>query len=291
MKKSLLLRLVLVIVAFVGINFSVNAQVTTSSMTGTIKDASGSLPGASVKATHTPTGTVYAVQTNNDGRFTIGGMRVGGPYTIEVSFVGYKPSKLTEVYLKLGEPYVVNATLVDNSSTLAEVKVVGQGSNAILNSNKNGTSTVINKAQIQSLPTITRSVNDLTRLTPQAGGPQGAIGGGNYRSNNFTVDGANFNNQFGIGGNIPAGGSPISIDALEQISINVTPYDARQTGFTGGSVSAVTRSGTNTFQGNAFYTMRGDDQQGKRVGGSTSDLVLQKLDEKKLWFQFGRSNY
>ena len=287
MKKSLLLRLVLVIVAFVGINLSVNAQVTTSSMTGTIKDASGSLPGASVKAVHTPTGTVYAVQTNNDGRFTIGAMRVGGPYTIEVSFVGYKPTKLSEVYLKIGEPFVANLTLVDNSSTLSEVKVVGQSANSILNSNKNGTSTVIARQQIQSLPTITRSVNDLTRLTPQANGT--SIGGGNYRSNNFTVDGANFNNQFGIGQNIPAGGSPISIDALEQISINVTPYDVRQTGFTGGSVSAVTRSGTNTFQGNAFYTMRGEENQGKRIGETyrIPDAAIQKLDEKNYGFSLG----
>ncbi|RBQ02345.1 TonB-dependent receptor [Pedobacter miscanthi] len=287
MKKSLLLRLVLVIVAFVGFTVGANAQVTTSSMTGTIKDAKGALPGASVKATHTPTGTVYSVSTNNDGRFTIGGMRVGGPYTIEVSFVGYRPEKQTEVYLKIGEPYLVNLTLVDNSSTLAEVKVVGQSANSILNSNKNGTSTVIARQQIQSLPTITRSVNDLTRLTPQANST--SIGGGNYRSNNFTVDGANFNNQFGIGQNIPAGGSPISIDALEQISINVTPYDVRQTGFTGGSISAVTRSGTNTFQGSAFYTMRGEEQQGKRIGDTyrIPDASIQKLDEKNYGFSLG----
>ena len=287
MKKSLLLRLVLVIVAVVGLTFSVNAQVTTSSMTGTIKDDKGTLPGASIKATHTPTGTVYTVSTNNDGRFTIGAMRVGGPYTIEVSFVGFKPSKLTDVYLKIGEPYVVNVTLIDNSSTLSEVKIVGQSANSILNSNKNGTSTVIARQQIQSLPTITRSVNDLTRLTPQANGQ--SIGGGNYRSNNFTVDGANFNNQFGIGQNIPAGGSPISIDALEQISINVTPYDVRQTGFTGGSVSAVTRSGTNTFQGNAFYTMRGEENQGKRIGETyrIPASAIQKLDEKNYGFSLG----
>ncbi|MCX2574194.1 TonB-dependent receptor [Pedobacter sandarakinus] len=285
MKKSLLLRLVLVIVAFVGITFGANAQVTTSSMTGTIKDAKGALPGASVKATHTPTGTVYSVSTNNDGRFTIGGMRVGGPYTIEVSFVGYRPEKLTDVSLKLGEPYLLNLTLVDNSATLAEVKVVGQSTNSILNSNKNGTSTVIGKQQIQALPTISRSVNDLTRLTPQANGT--SIGGGNYRSNNFTVDGANFNNQFGIGQNIPANGSPISIDALEQISINVTPYDVRQTGFTGGSVTAVTRSGTNNFSGNAFYTMRNEDNQGKRIGDTYRIPTLQPLDEKNYGFSLG----
>ena len=288
MKKSLLLRLVLVIVAFVGITFSANAQVTTSSMTGTIKDDKGTLPGASIKATHMPTGTVYTVSTNNDGRFTIGGMRVGGPYTVQVSFVGYKPQNLADITLKLGEPYLLNVVLVDNSSTLQEVKIVGQSGNAIMNSNKSGANTVVTRQQIQSLPTITRSVNDLTRLTPQAGGPQGAIGGGNYRSNNFTVDGANFNNQFGIGSNVPAGGSPISIDALEQISINVTPYDVRQTGFTGGAINAVTRSGTNTFSGNVFYTMRGDDQQGKRIGDyRIPESAVQKLDEKQYGLSFG----
>jgi outer membrane receptor protein involved in Fe transport len=289
MKKSLLLRLVFVIVAMVSLSFSAIAQVTTSSMTGTIKDDKGALPGASVKATHTPTGTVYSVSTNGDGRFTIGGMRVGGPYTIEISFVGYQAQKLTDISLKLGEPYLLNIVLADNSSTLAEVKVVGQSSNSIMNSNKSGANTVVTRQQIQSLPTITRSINDLTRLTPQASGTQGAVGGGNYRSNNFTVDGANFNNQFGIGQNIPAGGSPISIDALEQVSINVTPYDVRQSGFTGGSVTAVTRSGTNNFSGNAFYTMRGDDQQGRRIGENyrISESAIQKLDEKNYGFSLG----
>lgn len=115
MKKSLLLRLVLVIVAFVGITYGANAQVTTSSITGTIKDAKGALPGASVKATHTPSGSVYTASTNNDGRYTIANARVGGPYTIEISFVGYKPEKLTDVYLKLGDATVLNIVLNDNS--------------------------------------------------------------------------------------------------------------------------------------------------------------------------------
>ncbi|MGY3053388.1 outer membrane receptor protein involved in Fe transport [Pedobacter sp. UYEF25] len=283
MKRSLLFKFVLLIVTFVGFSAVSKAQVTTSSMTGTIKDAKGTLPGATVKATHTPTGTVYTVSTNNDGRFTIGGMRVGGPYTIEINFIGYQPQKLTDVYLKLGEPYQVNVVLNDNSSTLAEVKVIGQ-SNSILNSKKTGTSTVIGQAQIERLPTISRSVNDITRLTPQSNGT--GIGGGNYRGNNFTVDGANFNNQFGIGQNIPANGSPISLDALEQISINVTPYDVRQTGFTGGAVSAVTRSGGNKFFGGAFYTMRGDDQQGKRIGDVRLTNV-QPLDEKNYGFNLG----
>ncbi|MFD0941662.1 TonB-dependent receptor [Pedobacter boryungensis] len=285
MKKSLLLKVVVIVFAFVGFTSVANAQITTSSMTGTIKDSKESLPGASVKATHTPTGTVYGVITNADGRYTIGNMRVGGPYTIEVSFVGYKPQRFDDVYLKLGEPFVLNVTLSDNSSTLATVNIIGTGTNAILNSNKSGANTVVSRAQIQTLPTISRSVNDITRLTPQSNSNNG-IGGGNYRSNNFSVDGANYNNQFGIGANIPAGGSPISIDALEQISINVTPYDVRQTGFTGGSVNAVTRSGGNRFFGNAFYTMRGDDQQGRKIGDYTIQN-LQKLDEKNYGASFG----
>jgi hypothetical protein len=287
MKKTLLFKVVVLVFAFVGLISVANAQVTTSSMTGTIRDAQGPLPGASIKAVHTPTGTAYGVTTNADGRFTIGGMRVGGPYKITVSFVGFTPQTADNVYLKLGEPYVLNVRLNDNSSNLSEVKIVGTQANSILNSNKNGTSTVISRQQIQNLPTIGRSVNDLTRLTPQANGT--SIGGGNYRANNFTVDGANFNNQFGIGQNIPANGSPISIDALEQISINVTPYDVRQTGFTGGSVTAVTRSGTNTFTGGAFYTMRGDENQGKRIGDTyrIPESQVQKLDEKNYGFSLG----
>lgn len=284
MKKSLLFKVVVIVFAFVGLFISAQAQVTTSSLTGTIKDSKETLPGAGIKATHTPTGTVYGVTTNGDGRFTIGNMRVGGPYTIEVSFIGYKTQKFEDVMLKLGEPFVLNVTLQDNSATLNAVTIVGGASNPIMNSNKSGASTVVGRTQIQSLPTISRSVNDITRLTPQANGT--SIGGGNYRSNNFTVDGANFNNQFGIGANIPAGGSPISIDALEQISINVTPYDVRQSGFTGGAVNAVTRSGTNKFTGNVFYTMRGEEQQGKKIG-NFEIARLQPLDEKNYGLSFG----
>lgn len=286
MKKNLLLKIVVLLIAFAGSLSVAKAQVTTSSMTGTVRDAKGPIPGASVRAVHTPTGTVYSISTNNDGRFTIGNMRVGGPYKVEITFIGYNAQKSNDIYLKLGEPYVIKTTLSDNASDLSEVKVVGTASSPILNSNKSGTSTVINRQQIQNLPTISRSVNDLTRLTPQSSGT--SIGGGNSRSNNFTVDGANFNNQFGIGQNIPAGGSPISIDALEQISVNVTPYDVRQTGFIGGSVTAVTRSGSNDFFGNGFYTMRNDDLQGRRVKDFTiPDASVSKMDEKNFGFSLG----
>lgn len=283
MKKSLLLRVFVMLFVVLGVVTTASAQVTTSAMTGNVKDSKDGLPGASVKATHTPTGTVYSVVTNESGRFLIGNMRVGGPYIVEVSYLGYKTQKFEGIYLKLGENFNLEANLADDAAILGEVVITGKN-DPILNSKKNGASTVISRAKIEELPTITRSVNDITRLTPQANGT--SIGGGNYRSNNFTVDGANFNNQFGIGQNIPANGSPISIDALEEISINVTPFDVRQTGFTGASINAVTRSGKNTVFGNAFHTFRSEKQQGIRADNSII-TNLQPLDEKQYGFSLG----
>lgn len=283
MKKSLLLNVVAMVFAVVGFVSGAYAQVTTSSVTGMVKDSKEALPGAGIKATHTPTGTVYGAVTNGDGRFIIGNMRVGGPYTIEVSFIGYKTQKFENIFLKLGESFSLNVKLDDNASTLNEVVIKGTN-DPIMNSKRNGAATIISRSKIEELPSITRSVNDITRLTPQANGT--SIGGGSYRSNNFTVDGANFNNQFGIGQNIPANGSPISIDALEEISVNVTPFDVRQSGFTGASVNAVTRSGKNTFFGNALYTTRSEQLQGVRVDNNVISNV-QSLDEKQYGFSLG----
>lgn len=259
-----------------------NAQVTTSSITGKVTDTEGkSLAGATVVATHTPTGTTYKGTTNENGNINLANVRVGGPYKIEVTYVGYSPNIQTDVYLELGQPYLLQTSLSNKSQALEEVLVVGRG-NALLKSNRTGATTTVTRAQIENLPSITRSVNDLTRLSPQANGT--SIGGGNYRSNNFTVDGANFNNQFGIGQNVPAGGSPISLDAIEQISVNVTPYDVRQTGFTGAAINAVTRSGRNEFFGSAFYSGRSDKQQGYRV----EDYNISSINSLKIQ-QYGAS--
>lgn len=241
---------------------TIHAQVTTSSVTGIVKESSGQVTsGATIKATHVPSGTVYSSAANAAGRFNLANMRVGGPYKIVVTFIGQKPVVYDDVYLQLGEPFVLNPIFGNETTNLNEVVVTGRNT---LKSEKNGASTIVGRRQIENLPSITRSVNDLTRLTPQANGA--SIGGGNFRSNNFTLDGANFNNQFGIGSNVPADGSPISIDAIEQISVNVTPYDVRQSGFTGAAINAVTRSGRNEFFGSAFYTGRSDKQQGTRIG-------------------------
>ncbi len=280
MKKVLLLKIALFFLVFTGIVTESFAQITTSSMSGEIKDAKGGLSGASVKVTHIPTGTVYHVTANSAGYYSLGGMRVGGPYTVEVSYTGFQTKKIEDVYLKLGEDYLFDVALSESTSALNEVVIVKK--DPIVK--RNGASTIISRTKLENLPTIERNINDLTRLTPQANGS--AIGGGNYRSNNFTVDGANFNNQFGIGQNIPAGGSPISIDALEEISVNVTPFDVRQTGFIGAAINAITRSGKNTFFGNVMYTLRSDNQQGVKV----EDRVItniQKLDVKQYGFSFG----
>lgn len=278
MKKFLLSTLVVVFVAF-----NISAQVTTSSLSGTIRDSKESLIGATIKATHQPTGTVYGSSSGIDGRFNIPNMRVGGPYLIVVSYVGYQSESFSDVILKLGEPYVLNVLLSASGRELQEVVITAQDPNSVLNANRTGSTTNLGRAQIQSVPTITRSVNDLTKFTPQANGA--SIGGGNYRQNNFTVDGSDFNNQFGIGSNLPAGGSPISIDAIEEVSVNVTPYDVRMSGFVGSAINAVTRSGRNDFFGNAFFGFRNESNQGNKVG--SNNIVLQPLDETQYSLSLG----
>lgn len=276
MKKILFL-----VVMFVACYGNLQAQVTTSSIVGTVKQSSGGIiEGATIRATHSPSGTSYTGTSNASGRFSLSNLRVGGPYTVEISFVGQSPVQYNNIYLQLGQPYVLNAELIDSLTEIEEVEITMSNN---LKSAKNGISTVIDREQMQNLPSISRSINDFTRLTPQANGT--AIGGGNYRSNNFTVDGANFNNQFGIGQNIPANGSPISIDAIEQINVNVTPFDVRQSGFTGAAINAVTRSGKNEFFGSAFYTGRSDKQQGVRVEDKV--ITPNEMEEKNFGMSFG----
>jgi hypothetical protein len=240
---------------------------TTSSMSGKIVDKSGkALPGATILTIHVPSGSQYGALANSDGFFTIQGMRPGGPYTVEVSFIGYAKKTISDITLNLGESFVINTTLDDNTSALAEVVIVGAKMPGF-NSEKNGSSININSRQLNVMPTVSRSINDITRLTPQANGNQ--IGGGNYRQNFITVDGAQFNNAFGIGTNLPGNGSPISLDAIDQISVNITPFDVRQSGFIGASVNAVTRSGSNEFSGSVYTYMQSEKYKGNKVGDAT----------------------
>lgn len=249
-------------------SISLMAQVTTSSMSGRVKDAQGTLPGATVIAVHTPSGTTYGTTTNSEGRFTLQGMRVGGPYTVEVRYVGYSPSRFENITLKLGETYRADFLLDNKAVGLDEVVVTGDAISNGMDSDRAGATTAISNEQITTLPTITRSLNDVLALTPQATSTSNglAIGGGNYRSSYVTVDGAAFNNAFGIGGNLPAGGSPISLDAIEAMTINVTPFDVRHSGFTGGAINAVTKSGTNNWHVSVYDYFSSDLLMGYRYG-------------------------
>ena len=259
--KKLLYSLVLVFATV-----SVFAQVTTSSLTGTIKDSQESLVGATVKAIHTPTGTVYGASTNASGRYLLNNMRVGGPYTIEVSYLGYRTYKVTDVYLKLGETLTLNSLLDKSGQELQEVVVTGTKDN-LFNSKRTGAATNITKDQLEKLPTLSRSLQDFTRLTPQANG--NSFGGANNRFNNITIDGAVNNDVFGLSGSGTPGGlantQPISLDAIQEIQVVLAPYDVSQGNFTGGGVNAVTRSGTNNFEGSAYFFGRNENTLGKNV--------------------------
>ncbi len=246
------------------------SQVTTSSMSGRIADAEGAVIGATVVATHTPSGTTYGTITNKEGRFNLNGMRVGGPYTVKVSFVGYGTYTQDNITLSLGQNYVVNAVLTENLFTLDEV--VAMATRTKFSNEKTGTLTNITTSQIANMPTVSRSVMDITRLSPYGGNGMSFVGT-DGRTANFTVDGANFNNNFGLSSALPGGGNPISIEAIEELQVVIAPYDVRQTNFIGGGVNAITKSGTNTFSGSVYTyhrneNMRGDAVKGLQIAGA-----------------------
>jgi len=260
--KKFLLSTIVVLLAALGLH----AQVTTSSLSGTVRDSQESLVGATIKATHQPTGTVYGVSTNADGRFTIPNMRVGGPYKVDVTYVGYQPRTLNDIYLKLGEAFILDMKLTETGRQLDEVVIVGSRSE-ILNSKRTGAATNIGREQIENLPTLNRSLQDFTRLTPQASG--NSFGGTSNRFNNITIDGAVNNDVFGLSGSGTPGGQagtqPISLDAIQEIQVVLAPYDVSLGNFTGAGVNAITRSGTNTFEGSAYLFGRNEGTTGKNA--------------------------
>ncbi|SDM32400.1 TonB-dependent receptor [Pedobacter antarcticus] len=290
MKKSLLFKFVVILFAFIGSVLTGNAQVTTSSMTGYVKDSKGALPGASVRAVHVPTGTAYATTTNNDGRFTIANMRVGGPYSLVVSFIGYESMKYENLSLKLGASYPVNVVLSDGSQQLNDVQIVASRDKTI-NSSRNGAATNISRQQIDQLPAISRSITDLTKLTPQANtqGDGFSFAGRNSLFNSLTLDGAQMNNVFGLS-SLPGGqtgAQPFSLDALDELQINLAPYDVKQSGFTGAGVNAITKSGTNKFSGSVYTYYKDQNLQGYKVGETTLPKVGNSFLNKQFGFRLG----
>ena len=257
-----------------------NAQVTTSSMSGRVTDVDGSVIGATVVATHTPSGTTYGTVTNLEGRFNLNGMRVGGPYTVEVTYIGYGTSTTNNISLALGSNYVLNVELSEEATTLDEVVVTAARTK--FPSEKTGAVTNITSSQITSLPTVNRSIMDVTRLSPYGGNGM-SFGGTDGRTANFTVDGANFNNNFGLSDALPGGGNPISLDAIDELQVVIAPYDVRQTNFIGGGVNAITKSGTNTFRATAYSYHRNENFRGDAVNG----MQIQGAREKDRLTTYG----
>ncbi len=256
------------------------AQITNSALSGkvTMEDTKEEVIGATVQAVHDPSGTKYAAITNIDGRFNIQGMRNGGPYTVTVTYIGFNPKVFKDIYLQLGETYSLNVWLSENSTELAEVVVSGKASKFA--GEKTGATTNINNRTIQELPTISRSIGDIAKLSPYYGGSN-SFGGMSGRSANFTLDGANLNNNFGLNSNLPGGGNPVSMDAIDEVQVVVTPFDVRQSNFIGGGINAVTKSGTNTFKGTAYYYYSNEDMHGNRVDGVQNSEP--NPDEEKTW--------
>ena len=260
--KSLLLAF---ITMFAGI--AASAQVTTSSLGGRVVDQNGEpVIGAAVVAIHEPSGTSYGSVTNVDGLYTIQGMRTGGPYRVEVSCLGYQQVNYTEITLTLAETYNLNAQLNESNEFLSEAVVIAAPTSKFAAVEKTGSVTNIDNKQIEAIPTVNRNITDVTRLSPY-GGSGMSFAGSDGRTANFTVDGANFNNNFGLSSSLPGGGNPISIDAIEELQVVISPYDVRQTNFIGGGINAITKSGTNTFRGTAYVYHKNENMQGDSVYG------------------------
>ncbi|WP_298904312.1 carboxypeptidase regulatory-like domain-containing protein [uncultured Psychroserpens sp.] len=280
MKKHLITTFMLM---FITMGF---AQVTTSNLKGVILDESAQpLPGANVVAVHTPTGTKYGAATNFDGRYNIINMRVGGPYTITISYVGYKEQVFNDVFLTLGKTENIDLQMTPDSEQLDAVVITGS-TTGTFSTDRTGAETSVGRRELTRLPTITRSTNDFTRLEPTASA--GSFGGRNDQFNNFSLDGAIFNNPFGLDAAQPGGqteSTPISIDAIDQITVSTAPYDVTQAGFTGASVNAVTKSGTNEFHGTVYGFFRNEDLTGGTVRGE--DVVKPKLEQNQYGFSIG----
>jgi outer membrane receptor for ferrienterochelin and colicin len=263
----------LIAIMFLATSSSIFAQgLTSSSINGKVLDANGPLPGANVVATHVPSGTRYGAATDIDGLFRISNMRVGGPYTISITYVGYKDYIRENVNLLLGQTFRINASMTEEANALEEV-IISVQTNNVFDGNKTGTETTIDSRQINNLPTTSRSIADFVRITPQASISEGTdgfsinIAGQNNRFNTIFVDGAVNNDQFGLSASGTNGGqtgaSPFSIDAIEQFNVAVAPFDVKLSGFTGGAINAITKSGSNKIKGTVYYFTRNENLVGK----------------------------
>ncbi|MEZ4772226.1 MAG: carboxypeptidase regulatory-like domain-containing protein [Bacteroidia bacterium] len=259
-----LLQTIIGLVTFLVIGSSAYGQgVTTAAMSGRVTDTGGKgLEGATIVATHGPSGSVYGAIARGDGYFNLPGLRVGGPYKVRISFLGYGTQEQNEIYLGLGQNFQLTFNLQEQSVSTEEVEIT-----AVRAEVKNGAATNISNQAIGTLPTLNRRINDFTRLTPQANGA--SFGGQDNRFNNITLDGSVFNNSFGLGSQPGdrTGVSPISLDAIDQVQVSLAPYDVRQAGFVGAGINAVTRSGTNEVSASVYHMLRNQNFLGDSAAG------------------------
>ena len=288
-KRLQLLIAMLVLVVSVAM-----AQVTTSGISGKVTSQGEEVIGATVTATHQPSGTVYRAVTNKDGRYSIQGMRPGGPYKVEVSYIGYQPKTFKDVSLNLGESQNLSCTLQEDARELQEVVVSGK---AGLNGTKTGAAQSINAQQIAEMPSISHSIADIVRLNAQVStnGQSGAMSfaGINNRYNSFQIDGVVNNDVFGLSTTGSNGGQantqPVSMETIDQVQINIAPFDVRQGGFTGGAINAVTKSGTNDFHGSAYYYGNNEDLVGRhyKMQDGTFGKPIEDESERQFGFTLG----
>ncbi len=265
-------------------SMTVFAQVTTSAITGRVSDKNGEgLVGATVIAIHVPSGSRYGTATNPSGGFTLPAVRVGGPFSITVTYTGYETQIREGIFTSLGTSSNVNFTVNEAGTVLDQVDIIAYRG-AIFSNDRTGTGTNVKEGVINSLPTISRSISDLTRLTPQSNGNNFA--GRNNLYNNISIDGSLFNNSFGLAGTVggQTNSQPISLDAIEEVQVSIAPFDVRESGFTGSGINAVTRSGDNEFRGSVFGFTRSENLISTKV--DTFDVTNLDLSQRQFGFRF-----
>jgi Carboxypeptidase regulatory-like domain len=277
MKSVLKQALSLLLVILISV-IKVNAQETTAEIQGLITVGNAGVAGATVTAVHQPTGTKYVTTSRADGRYNLTNLKIGGPYLLQVSYVGMKADKQDDINLLIGQTYKANFSLVEASSNLKEVLVSSAKQDKIFNNARTGSQETFNRNQITSLPTISRSYKDIIKLTPTYN--SGSFGGQSSQLNNITIDGANFNNSFGLSGDIggQTGQNAVSLDAIEQIQVNTSPFDVKNGGFVGGGINSVSRSGTNTYSGSVYQYAKNKDWQGYEVNAAPYTITVPKQD-------------